>query len=43
MGVGGQHHALAALRTGKEPGTRCTGDWVDLGQCGWVRKFSPPL
>jgi hypothetical protein len=30
MGVGGQHHALAALHPGKRPGTHCTGGWVGL-------------
>jgi hypothetical protein len=28
MGVGGQHHAPAALPTGKRPVTHCTGGWV---------------
>jgi hypothetical protein len=28
MGVGGQHHALAALPLGKRPGIHCTGGWV---------------
>jgi hypothetical protein len=28
MQVGGQHYALAALPSGKRPGTHCTGDWV---------------
>ena len=26
--MGGQHQAPAALRTGKRPGTHCTGGWV---------------
>ena len=29
-GVGGQHHALAALPPGKRPGTNFTGGWVDF-------------
>ena len=28
MGVGGQHHAPAALSPGKRPGTHCIGGWV---------------
>jgi hypothetical protein len=43
MGVGGQHHAPAALPTGKRPGTHCTGGWVGpragLDGCG---KSPPP-
>jgi hypothetical protein len=27
MGVGGQRHALAALLSGKRPGTHCFGGW----------------
>ena len=30
-GVGGQHHALAALPLGKRPGTHCIGGWVATG------------
>jgi hypothetical protein len=30
MGVCGQHHAPAALRPGKRPGTHCIGGWVGL-------------
>ena len=30
MGVGGQHHAPAALPPGKRPGTHCIGGWVGL-------------
>ena len=40
MGVGGQHHAPAALPPGKA-GTHCTGGWVGLGaglgKCGKSR------
>jgi len=40
MGVGGQHHTLAALRLGKGPGTHCTGGWVGpragLDGCGKI-------
>jgi hypothetical protein len=28
MGLGGQHHAPAALPPGKRPDTHCTGEWV---------------
>ena len=28
MGVGGQHHALAALPLGRRPGAHCTEGWV---------------
>ena len=28
-GVGGERHAPAALSSGKRPGTRCIGGWVD--------------
>jgi len=42
--VGGQCHALAALPSGKRPGTHCTGSWVGpLGQSGWVQKILTPL
>ena len=41
MGMGGQHHALAALRPGRRPGTHCVGGWVDpragLDGCGKSR------
>jgi hypothetical protein len=41
MGVGGQHHSLAALPLGKRPGTHCTGGWVglrvSLDRCGKSR------
>jgi hypothetical protein len=30
-GVGGQHHAPAALPPEKRPGTYCTGGWVGIG------------
>ena len=43
MGVGGQHHAAAALSPGKRPGTHCIGGWVGpragLDGCG---KSRPP-
>jgi hypothetical protein len=29
MGVGGHHHALAALLPRERPGTHCIGGWVD--------------
>ena len=42
-GVGGQHHAPAALPPRERPGTHCIGGWVGprtgLGGCG---KNSPP-
>jgi hypothetical protein len=28
MGMGGQHHAPAALSSGKRSGTHCIGGWV---------------
>jgi hypothetical protein len=35
MGVSGQHHAPAALYPrGKDPGTHCTGGWVE--EAGWA-------
>jgi hypothetical protein len=41
MGVGGQHHALAALPPGKTLGTHCIGGWVSpragLDGCGKSR------
>jgi hypothetical protein len=41
MGVGGQHHAPAALPLGKRPGTHCIGGWVGpragLHWCGKSR------
>ena len=44
MGVGGQHHAPAALRPGERRGTHFTGGWVGpragLDGCGKSR--SPP-
>jgi hypothetical protein len=40
-GVGGQHHAPAALLPGKRPGTHCIGGWVGprpgLDGCGKTR------
>jgi hypothetical protein len=43
MGVGGQHHAPAALLPGKRPDTHCIGGWVGpragLEVCG---KSRPP-
>jgi hypothetical protein len=43
MGVGGQHHAPAALPSGKRPGTHCIGGWVgSQGRSGRLRKISPP-
>jgi hypothetical protein len=30
-GVGGQHHAPAAIYPGKRPGTHCIGGWVGPG------------
>ena len=42
MGVGGQHHAQAALTSGKRPGTHCTGDWEGPRAGGRVRKIPPP-
>ena len=41
MGMGGQHHAPAALPPGKKPGIHCTGGWVGpkagLDGCGKSR------
>jgi hypothetical protein len=41
MGVGGQHHAPAALPPGKRPGNHFIGDWmghgVGLEGCGKSR------
>jgi hypothetical protein len=41
MGVGGQHHAPAALAPGKRPGTHYKGGWVGprvgLDGCGKSR------
>jgi hypothetical protein len=41
MGVGGQHHARAALPPGERPCTHCTGGWVGpragLDVCGKSR------
>ena len=38
LGIGGQHHAPAALPPGKRPGTYCKGGWVGpragLDRCG---------
>jgi hypothetical protein len=43
-GVGGEHHAPAALAPGKRPGTHCTGGWVGpragLDGCGKSRPQS---
>jgi hypothetical protein len=43
MGLGGQHHASAALPTGERPGTHCIGAWVGPrpGLEG-PGKFAPP-
>jgi hypothetical protein len=42
MGVGGQHHAPAALPPGKRPGIHCTGGSVGpRAGFGRVRKISP--
>jgi hypothetical protein len=38
MGVGGRHHAPAALFPGKRPGTQQEAGWAP----GRVRKMSPP-
>jgi hypothetical protein len=41
MGVDGQHHAPAALPSGRRPGTHCAGDWLGpsagLDGCGKCR------
>ena len=43
IGVGGQHHALAAWPSGKSPGANWTQGWVGLvGWSGMVWKMSPP-
>jgi hypothetical protein len=43
MGVGGQHHAPAALYPWEKPGSHCIDGWVvPQGLSGWVRKISPP-
>jgi hypothetical protein len=43
MGVGGQHHALAALPAGKRPGTHCRGGQIGprarLDGCVKVRPY----
>jgi hypothetical protein len=42
MAVGDQYHALAALPSGKRPGTNFTAGWVGpQGRSGQVRKISP--
>jgi len=42
MGMGGQHHNLAAVLMCRT-GTICIGAWWDPGPVWWVWKFSSPL
>jgi len=43
MGVGGQHHAPAALTLGKRPGTHCIGGWWAPGPVWTVAEnLAPP-
>jgi len=43
MGVGGQHHAPAALASGKRPCTHCIGGWVGTraGLNGCIKSRPP--
>jgi len=47
MGVGGQHHALAALPLGYCPATHCRGVWVgykaSLNRCGEEKISGNPV